>query len=74
MKTIRGGRGLGDALYVQGVVRHLVGLGQRLAVRSDWPEVFRPERVIFEAFWACFDGMDDRLFISNIGSIGSLMR
>ena len=42
MKTIRGGRGLGDALYVQGVVRHLVRLGQRLAVRSDWPDVFRP--------------------------------
>lgn len=40
MKNIRGGMGLGDALYVQSVVRHLVGKGERLRVRTAWPEVF----------------------------------
>lgn len=43
MKTIRAGRGLGDSLYLQSVARHLLDHGHdRLEVRSDYPEVFRP--------------------------------
>lgn len=42
MKSIRGGMGLGDALYLQAVVRHLVNQGERLRVCTAWPEVFRP--------------------------------
>jgi hypothetical protein len=51
-KRIRSGRGLGDALYLQGVVRHLVNKGQRLRVCCDWPDVFRPLKgsVIMEPF------------------------
>lgn len=41
-KTIRCGRGLGDALYLQSVVRHLVNKGQKLHVMTDWPDVFEP--------------------------------
>lgn len=41
-KTIRCGRGLGDALYLQSVVRHLVNKGQKLHVMTDWPDVFLP--------------------------------
>lgn len=39
-KSIRCGRGLGDALYLQGVVRHFVNEGKRLHVMTDWPDVF----------------------------------
>lgn len=43
MKSIRCGRGLGDSLYLQSVVRHLVRRdGVRLQVLSDWPDVFSP--------------------------------
>lgn len=43
MKTIRCGRGLGDSLYLQSVVRHLLETtGETFKVRSDWPDVFRP--------------------------------
>lgn len=48
MKSIRCGRGFGDSLYLQSVVRHLISTGGlRMRVRSDWPDVFRPlgERV-----------------------------
>lgn len=49
VKTIRCGRGLGDSLYLQSVVRHLIETGthRRMRVRSDYPDVFRPlgERV-----------------------------
>jgi hypothetical protein len=41
MKTIRCGRGLGDSLYLQSVVRHLVEKGNRLRVKSDFPDLFR---------------------------------
>ena len=41
-KTIRCGRGLGDALYLQGVVQHLVKKGEKLHVMTDWPDVFKP--------------------------------
>lgn len=40
-KTIRCGRGLGDSLYLQGVVRYLVEQGQRLHVMTDWPDIFK---------------------------------
>lgn len=40
-KSIRGGMGLGDALYVQSVVRHLVEQGQSLRVCTAWPDVFK---------------------------------
>lgn len=41
MKRIRGGMGLGDALYVQAITRHLVNQGERLEVCTKWSEVFR---------------------------------
>lgn len=41
MRTIRGGKGIGDALYVQAVARHLVAR-ERLRVATSWPEIFRP--------------------------------
>jgi hypothetical protein len=41
-KTIRAGRGLGDAIYLQSVVRHLVNKGQKLTVATDWTDVFLP--------------------------------
>jgi hypothetical protein len=34
--------GLGDALYVQSVARHLIEKGESLRVHSAWPDVFRP--------------------------------
>lgn len=43
MKTARCGRGFGDSLYLQSVVRHLVKRdGLRMRVKSDWPDVFMP--------------------------------
>lgn len=43
MKSIRCGRGLGDSIYLQSVVRHLIKRdGQPLRVCSDWPDVFSP--------------------------------
>lgn len=42
MKSIRGGGGLGDALYVQSVARHLVMRGEQLQVCTSWGDVFRP--------------------------------
>ncbi len=42
LKSIRCGRGLGDSLYLQSVVRHLVRNGSRLRVKSDFPAVFLP--------------------------------
>ncbi len=43
MKSIRCGRGLGDSIYLQSVVRHLINRdGEPLKVRSDWPDVFAP--------------------------------
>lgn len=52
MISIRGGSGLGDAIYVQSVVRYLVEQGQSVEVCTDWREVFRPleGRVTFAAF------------------------
>jgi hypothetical protein len=44
VKSIRCGRGLGDSIYLQSVVRHLLAHrpGEKLRVKSDWPDVFRP--------------------------------
>lgn len=43
MKSIRGGTGLGDALYVQAVARHIIRTrDERLRVCTDWPDVFKP--------------------------------
>lgn len=41
MRRMRGGMGLGDALYVQSVARHLVERGQAIRVCTAWPDVFR---------------------------------
>jgi hypothetical protein len=43
-KTIRAGRGLGDAIYLQSVVRHLAQKEQNLTVCTDWQDVFLPLR------------------------------
>jgi hypothetical protein len=40
--SIRSGRGLGDALYLQGVARHMVERGQEVEVCTGWPDVFMP--------------------------------
>lgn len=56
LSAIRGGSGLGDALYLQAVARHLLGRGERLEVCCDWPEVFAPlarrygERLVLAPF------------------------
>lgn len=42
MKTIRGGRGLGDALYVQAIARHLVRQGEPVRAATAYPDVFLP--------------------------------
>lgn len=44
--------GLGDALYLQAVVRHLVRKGQKVEVCTEWPDVFRPlkDHVKFSPF------------------------
>lgn len=41
MTTIRGGRGLGDSIYVRPIVEHLLDSGQRrVIVCSDYPSIF----------------------------------
>lgn len=40
MSTIRAGKGLGDSLYLQGVVRHMIEQGRGVTPCSNWPEVF----------------------------------
>jgi hypothetical protein len=42
VKSIRGGSGLGDSLYVQPIARHLVKNGESVTICSDWPDVFTP--------------------------------
>lgn len=41
-KKIRCGKGLGDAIYLQSVVRHLVSKGQELNALCNYPDVFIP--------------------------------
>lgn len=41
--AIRGGSGLGDAIYLQSVCRHLISKGRsNLIACTDYPDVFRP--------------------------------
>lgn len=42
MISIRGGAGIGDALYLQSVARHFVERGESVEACCDWPDVFRP--------------------------------
>lgn len=42
MISLRAGRGFGDALYLQGVARHLIGQGHQIEVCTSWPDVFMP--------------------------------
>lgn len=42
MISIRSGMGLGDALYLQSVARHLVRQGHKVEACCAWPDVFRP--------------------------------
>lgn len=42
--SVRGGSGLGDALYVQAVARHLVGQGRLVEACSNYRDVFWPLR------------------------------
>lgn len=39
--SVRAGSGLGDALYLQSVARHLVEEGRQVEVCCNWPEVFQ---------------------------------
>lgn len=49
MKRIRSGKGLGDNLYLHCIVAHLVELGARLQVWTDYPSLF-PFDVEFAPF------------------------
>lgn len=40
MLRIRSGSGLGDAIYLQAIVRHLLRCGQSLEICTNFPEVF----------------------------------
>ena len=42
MISVRGGAGLGDAIYVQSVARYWVGQGRKVEVCTHWSEVFSP--------------------------------
>lgn len=50
MMRIRGGRGLGDALYVRPFVEHLLGTGERVTVTTEFPEVYADTGAICERF------------------------
>jgi hypothetical protein len=53
MKSIRGGKGLGDSLYLQGVVRHMLENGHKqIKVYSNHADVFLPlgDRVVVKPF------------------------
>src|SRR5262245_41276597 len=41
MREIRAGSGLGDSIYLQSIVRHVVLSGSKIAPRSDYPDLFR---------------------------------
>lgn len=49
---IRSGRGLGDALYLQAIVRHLVARGERLEVCTDYPALYRFPGAVRFAPWS----------------------
>lgn len=50
--SVRCGMGLGDALYLQAVARHLVLNGIRPEVCNNWPEVFIPlaDKIVLSPF------------------------
>jgi hypothetical protein len=52
VRSVRSGRGLGDTLYLQAVVRHLAQGGETFIALSDYPDVFRPlgPRVVVQPF------------------------
>ena len=50
VKRIRSGRGLGDTLYMQSLVRYLVEKGEKLQVCTDYPEIFDGTPVTFDVF------------------------
>lgn len=41
MLSVRSGKGLGDAIYLYAIARHLVARGEQLEVCTLWPDVFR---------------------------------
>lgn len=47
---VRGGRGLGDSLYVRVVAEHLVKKGQKVTVCADYPGLFEGAGVTVEPF------------------------
>ena len=49
---IRSGRGLGDALYLQSIVRYLVRRGETLEVCTDYPELYRFRGMVRFAAWS----------------------
>lgn len=50
MRVVRGGRGLGDALYVRPVTDYLLRTRMRVKVLTDYPDVYRGSRVIIAPF------------------------
>jgi len=50
MKRIRGGSGIGDAIYVRAVAEHFLRAGERVTVCSDHPDVFAGMDVTVEPF------------------------
>lgn len=47
---VRGGRGLGDAIYVRPIAEHFVGLGKLVTVLSDYPDVFKDSGAVVQKF------------------------
>jgi len=50
MIRLRGGRGLGDALYVRPVAEHFVRQGEKVTVCCDYPDVFADSGARIEQF------------------------
>lgn len=40
-KRVRGGRGLGDAIYVRAIIDHVIDLGTHVTVLTDYPELYQ---------------------------------
>lgn len=50
MKRIRGGRGLGDSIYLRPVVEHLIARGDEVTALTDYPDVFAGTGAATEPF------------------------
>lgn len=50
MKRLRGGSGLGDSVYLRPIVDYLIRSGERVTVRSGFPDVFIGSRATVEPF------------------------